>query len=106
MSKHPLLPVDEAIRRIGAAIKQLPVEFVPVAECGGHVLAAPLAAGLTQPPFDGSAMDGYAIRAEDAATLPATLTVIGESAAGSRFQGTVGLGDAVRIFTGALLHCH
>lgn len=103
MSKHPLLPVDEAIRRIGAAIKQLPVEFVPVAECGGHVLAAPLAAGLTQPPFDGSAMDGYAIRAEDAATLPATLTVIGESAAGSRFQGTVGLGDAVRIFTGAPL---
>lgn len=103
MSKTPLLPVDDAIARIGDAIKKLPIEFVPVAEAGGRVLAAPMTAALTQPPFDGSAMDGYAFRACDAATLPASLSVIGESAAGKGFEGIVGVGDAVRIFTGARL---
>ena len=67
----------------------------------GQVLAAPLAAGLTQPPFDASAMDGYAVRAADVAQLPATLRIIGEAAAGRGFAGRVALGEAVRIFTGA-----
>ena len=55
----------------------------------------------TQPPFPNSAMDGYALRAADTAPAPATLTVIGESAAGRAFEGAVGPGEAVRIFTGA-----
>jgi len=101
MTNTPLLPVEDAIARIGDAIKKLPIEFVPVADSGGRVLAAPMIAALTQPPFDCSAMDGYAFRANDATTLPASLTVIGESAAGKGFEGTVGVGDVVRIFTGA-----
>ena len=66
----------------------------------GRVLARDLAL-RTQPPFANSAMDGYALRAADAASGPATLTVIGESAAGRAFGGGVGPGEAVRIFTGA-----
>jgi molybdopterin molybdotransferase len=65
------------------------------------VLAEDVAAGLTQPPFDSSAMDGYAVRAADVATLPATLRLIGEALAGRGFDGEVGQGEAVRIFTGA-----
>jgi molybdopterin molybdotransferase len=65
------------------------------------VLAEDLTSGLTQPPFDASAMDGYAVRAEDVAVLPATLRLIGEALAGRGFVGEVGQGEAVRIFTGA-----
>jgi molybdopterin molybdotransferase len=53
-----------------------------------------------QPPFSASAMDGYAIRGDDA-VQGATLTVVGEAAAGHGWAGTVGAGQAVRIFTGA-----
>ena len=67
----------------------------------GRVLARDLKALRTQPPFPNSAMDGYALRAADTASPPATLTVIGESAAGRAFEGAVGPGEAVRIFTGA-----
>ena len=65
------------------------------------MLARNLSALRTQPPFANSAMDGYALRAADTAKTPATLTVIGESAAGRAFVGAVGSGQAVRIFTGA-----
>ena len=65
------------------------------------MLAEDLAARLTQPPFDASAMDGFAVRGEDVAALPATLRLIGESAAGTGFHGEVRRGEAVRIFTGA-----
>jgi molybdopterin molybdotransferase len=68
-----------------------------------RTLAEPLAALITQPPFDASAMDGYALRGADVARLPATLDVIGEAAAGHPFAGAVGAGQAVRIFTGAPL---
>ncbi len=60
-----------------------------------------LTARLTQPPFDASAMDGYALRAEDADEVGSILTVVGESAAGHGYSGTVASGEAVRIFTGA-----
>jgi molybdopterin molybdotransferase len=65
------------------------------------VLAEPLQALLTQPPFAASAMDGYALRATDIAGLPATLAVVGTAAAGHPFGGRIGAGEAVRIFTGA-----
>jgi molybdopterin molybdotransferase len=67
----------------------------------GRVLAEDLSARITQPPFDASAMDGYAVRAADVAVLPAKLRLIGTSAAGAGFKGQLGHGDAVRIFTGA-----
>ncbi|MCT8999489.1 molybdopterin molybdotransferase MoeA [Chelativorans intermedius] len=96
-----LIPVDEALERVLEGLAPLDHETVPLAEAAGRVLAAPLTARRTQPPFDASAMDGYAVRAADVAQAPAVLAVIGESAAGRRFAGKVGSGEAVRIFTGA-----
>ncbi|MFZ4806929.1 MAG: gephyrin-like molybdotransferase Glp [Hyphomicrobiaceae bacterium] len=95
------LTVAEALARVLDGATPLETETVDVAEAQGRTLAAPLAARLTQPPFDASAMDGYAVRAADVARLPARLAVIGEAAAGHPFAGSVGAGEAVRIFTGA-----
>ncbi len=67
------------------------------------MLAADIASKRTQPPWDTSAMDGYAVRAADVAALPAELQVVGASRAGERFEGAVGPGQAARIFTGAPL---
>jgi molybdopterin molybdotransferase len=103
MSAAPLLPVDDAIARIGAAITPLSTERVAVSHAGGRVLADALTARRTQPPFDGSAMDGYAVRIEDVFAAPSSLKVVGESAAGGSFNQLVGQGQAVRIFTGAPL---
>lgn len=98
----PLLPVDEATRRLlEAAVPVTASETLPLAECDGRVLSADLAARLTQPPFDASAMDGYALRSADAPEIGSVLTVIGQAAAGHAFTATVGQGEAVRIFTGA-----
>ena len=97
----PALSVDEALELLLAGAKPLGTERISITAAHGRVLAEPLAARLTQPPFDASAMDGYAIRAADVATLPARLQLIGESAAGHPFDGRVGAGEAVRIFTGA-----
>ncbi|XHE14571.1 molybdopterin molybdotransferase MoeA [Agrobacterium deltaense] len=98
----PLLPVDEATRRLlEAAVPVADSETLPLADCDGRILAADLAARLTQPPFDASAMDGYALRSADAPEIGSVLTVIGQAAAGHAFTGTVGQGEAVRIFTGA-----
>jgi molybdopterin molybdotransferase len=96
-----LLSVTEALARVTEGLAPLDAERVPLDACRGRVLAEDLAAGLTQPPFDASAMDGYAVRATDVATLPATLRLIGESLAGSGYDGEVGRGETVRIFTGA-----
>src|SRR6478736_4586422 len=68
-----------------------------------RVLARDVAARRTQPPQAMSAMDGYAVRAADAAAINSGLTVIGEVAAGRPFAGTVGAGEAVRIFTGGVV---
>ena len=95
-----LLPVAEARRRIVAAFRPLPAESVSLAEASGRVLAAPVLARVTQPPSDVSAMDGWAARAADVASLPAELTEIGEAPAGGAYDGAVGPGEAVRIFTG------
>ncbi len=96
-----LLSVAEALARVIEGLEPLETERVPLDQAGGRVLAKDLTARLTQPPFDASAMDGYAVRARDVAQLPATLKLVGESAAGAGFKGCVGTGEAVRIFTGA-----
>ncbi|WP_367714790.1 gephyrin-like molybdotransferase Glp [Nitratireductor sp. GISD-1A_MAKvit] len=97
-----LLPVDEALERLLEGVKALPGEVVAIEDAGDRVLAGPLVAKRTQPPFDASAMDGYAVRAADVEFPHKTvLRVIGESAAGKRFEGRVADGEAVRIFTGA-----
>ncbi|ARQ10243.1 molybdopterin molybdotransferase [Rhizobium etli] len=97
-----LLPVTEAQNRLLSRAKPVTAfESLPLAEAEGRVLAVDLTAGLTQPPFNASAMDGYALRRDDAPEPGAVLKVIGTSATGHGFAGNVGHGEAVRIFTGA-----
>ena len=98
-----LMPVEEALARVLDEAEPLPPEAVAVAEAHGRVLAADLAARRTQPTADVSAMDGYAVRAADVATVPARLKLIGEVAAGRAFDGRVGAGETVRIFTGGVV---
>src|SRR5438132_7734533 len=97
------MPVAEALSRVLAGAEPLPAEETPLAQAHGRVLAADLAALRTQPPADISAMDGYAVRAADVANVPARLALIGEVAAGHPFGGTVGAGQAARIFTGGVM---
>ncbi len=98
-----LLPVDEALRLLLVGKMPSNHENVALHQAGNRVLATSIFASFNQPPFDASAMDGYAIRFADAEQLPVTLKVIGESAAGKGFDGTLKSGEAVRIFTGAPL---
>ncbi len=93
-----LLPVEEARSRILSNVKPLPPENIQLAQALGRVLAKPLSAKRDQPPFDASAMDGYAVRSEDVAP---ERRIIGISAAGHAFKGKLKPGEAVRIFTGA-----
>ena len=95
-----LLAVDEARSRILDAVIAMPTETVALTEALGRVTSEPVVARRTQPPVAVSAMDGYAVRAADVAKVPATLTRIGSAPAGGVFPGTVGPGQAVRIFTG------
>jgi molybdopterin molybdotransferase len=100
--KEPLLPVEEALARVlASAGEPMEEESVRLSEAFGRTLARDIVARRTQPPFANSAMDGYGVRAADCARAPSTLRVIGESAAGRAFKGTLGAGGAVRIFTGA-----
>jgi molybdopterin molybdotransferase len=96
-----LLSVAEALKRVTEGLTPLGTERVALGGARGRVLAEDLAALLTQPPFDASAMDGYAVRAQDVTALPAKLRLVGQSAAGAGFKGRVERGEAVRIFTGA-----
>jgi molybdopterin molybdotransferase len=93
-----LLPVAEALARVLAGAAPLPEEWIPVGASDGRVLTRDLVSGRSQPPDDMSSMDGYAVRSAD---LPGVLSIIGESAAGRGFAGSVSAGTAVRIFTGA-----
>ncbi len=100
---RPLMPVAEARQRILADLPLMPSKQVSLPEAHGRVLAVDVAARVTQPPLAVSAMDGYAVRAADVAMVPANLAVIGAVPAGGLFEGEVGAGQAVRIFTGAPL---
>ncbi|MEI4469808.1 molybdopterin molybdotransferase MoeA [Frigidibacter sp. MR17.24] len=95
-----MISVDEALARVLALADPPQPETVALRRAAGRVLVQPVTARRDQPPFDASAMDGYAIRDEDHAP-GAVLTVIGEAGAGHGFAGTPGPGEAVRIFTGA-----
>nr|WP_210259292.1 gephyrin-like molybdotransferase Glp [Agrobacterium sp. a22-2] len=97
-----MLTVAEAQGRLLDGVTPIAAsETVGLHNADGRVLCGAIAARLTQPPFDASAMDGYALRGADAPQPGAILTVIGESAAGHGFSGSVGPGETVRIFTGA-----
>lgn len=97
-----MMPVDEAIERIFRKLPVLGSENVPLGRAHGRVLAQPLVAKHSQPPFDASAMDGYAVRAAEV-VLGRPLKLAGTSQAGARFVGMMEHGQCVRIFTGAPL---
>ena len=98
-----MISFDEAIAMIAANAAPLDSEMVALSAAQGRTLAAPIEAQVRSPPFDASAMDGYAVRDEDLARLPATLAIVGESFAGTPSAAPVGPGECVRIFTGAPL---
>ncbi|MBV9107772.1 MAG: molybdopterin molybdenumtransferase MoeA, partial [Gemmatimonadetes bacterium] len=96
-----LLTVEDARARMLAAAPAPRPERVALAEAVGRTLVEPVRAVRDQPPFDASAMDGWAIRAAAAEHERVALRIVGESAAGRPYAGAVGEGEAVRIFTGA-----
>ena len=97
-----LMPVADALAAVLSGAEPLPEEAVALDDAFHRTLARDVAALRTQPPAAMSAMDGYAVRAADA-TLDARLKVIGEVAAGRPFDGTLGAGQAARIFTGGVI---
>ena len=98
-----VISVDEALGRMLAAVEPVPAEQVAISQACGRALAEDVVARVTKPPADVSAMDGYALRAGDAAEAPARLAVVGEAPAGRAHDRPLGPGQAVRIFTGGPL---
>ncbi|WP_162653842.1 gephyrin-like molybdotransferase Glp [Lentilitoribacter sp. Alg239-R112] len=96
-----LLPVDEALSRLLKGAEPKGEEKVSISDAHGRILSQNISSNRAQPPFNASAMDGYAVRYDDACKAGMTLRVVGESAAGRSFTGVVNKGEAVRIFTGA-----
>jgi molybdopterin molybdotransferase len=94
-----LIPVAEARSRVLGAVGRLPAETVPVADALGRVLAEDVESPISVPPFDSSAMDGYALIAGAAAELE----LIGEARAGHPAEAAVRPGTAIAISTGAAL---
>lgn len=97
-----MISVDEAIATILDGAAPIGAENVSLTGCTDRIAASDIIARMTQPPFTASAMDGYAVRFEDAQT-DATLKLIGEAPAGAPFSGCVAVGEAVRIFTGGVV---
>jgi molybdopterin molybdotransferase len=100
-----MFSVEDALQKILDFFEPLQVVQVPIAEAGGMVLARDVTSNLDVPPLDNSAMDGYAVRANDVASAsgsrPSVLRVIGTVAAGQLPSAAVEPGTAVRIMTGA-----
>jgi molybdopterin molybdotransferase len=102
-----LITPDEAVRLILACVRPLELERVPLPDARGRVLGEDLAGRDDVPPFDNSAMDGFAVRAADtrgaAPASPVELTLVDESRAGAPASRGPGPGEAVRISTGAMM---
>jgi molybdopterin molybdotransferase len=96
-----LIPVEEALEIVLANASPLPAEVVSLTDVLGRVLAEDVRADTDFPPFDRSAMDGYAVRAEDVTVAPVTLPVIAQVRAGQVRDHVLGAGQAVQIMTGA-----
>jgi molybdopterin molybdotransferase len=99
------IPVTQALELLQEEARTLPTETVPLTQGLGRTLARALRSRVDHPSLDNSALDGYACRAADTAKAakenPVTLRLVGDIPAGSVFSGTVGVGEAVGIYTGA-----
>jgi molybdopterin molybdotransferase len=102
-----VIELDEALQQILAALPAPPTETVRLTEAAGRILAGTVHSGVELPPFDNSAMDGYALRAADVSSAaeakPVKLQLRGRVAAGEVFRGELGAGECVRLFTGSPL---
>ena len=96
-----MIGVSEAIEIVLKATRALPLEDVALQQALGRVLGEDVAADLDLPPFDRSAMDGYAVRAQDVSHAPTTLQVTGQVRAGQTPTGSIGAGQAMQVMTGA-----
>ncbi len=99
----PLVGVDEALEVVLGAVSPLPAEEISLEAALGRFLAEEVHASADMPPFDRTAMDGYAVRADDLEKVPAILSVVEEIAAGHDPVREVGPGEASRIMTGAAI---
>lgn len=96
-----VIPLSEAAERVLSAVPRLHPKALPLGEVLGCVTSVPLAAPEDVPPFANTAVDGFAVRAADTATVPARLRVVGTLPAGAAPTVPVGPGEAIRIMTGA-----
>ena len=96
-----MITVDQALSIVLDHVEPLGVETIPLEKAHRRILAEDVRADMDLPPFDRARMDGYALRAADVIALPARLRVIGEIAAGAKFDKDLKPGEAVKIFTGA-----
>src|SRR4051812_39250147 len=92
--------IDEALELVLGRVQQLEAEDAPIGSADGRVTRDAARAAVDLPPFDSSAMDGFAVRAAD---TPGDLRVAGESSAGSPSTAELGPGEAIRISTGAVV---
>lgn len=100
-----MIPVDVHLAQVLDLVVPLPPVLMPLQDARGLVLAEEVLASRDLPPFDNSAMDGYAVRSQDLAVqgIPATLRVSGEIFAGDALAAPLAAGCAMRIMTGAQL---
>lgn len=99
--KEPLMPLEQALSQMLESITPISnVDSVRLADSLGRILATDIASSIAIPPFDNSAMDGYALNAADLVNHD-TLTMVGKSFAGAPYQGSARAGDCIRIMTGA-----
>src|SRR5690349_16120517 len=102
-----MLEYEDALSRILAVVPSRTAEIIPIAEAHGRILAEEVRSPGEIPPFDNSAMDGYAVRAADVAgakpEAPVRLRLMGRVAAGERFSGELTAGACIRLFTGSPL---
>jgi len=103
--RYPMLNVEDVQERILAGILAKGPETTPILDAGGRVLAEDITADMNVPPWDNSAMDGFAVQAADiekaGLSSPVTLRVIADLPAGTAPDRAVGSGEAIRIMTGA-----
>ena len=103
MSPDSLIPESVAREILLNNVEPVTTEKITLEQAGGRVLSEDLKALRTQPPFNASAMDGYAVRQADIQKLPAKLKLVGVSRAGLPYSGKMKPGEAIRIFTGAVV---
>lgn len=101
-TRKELLDFNDALRIVLEHTQRLPVEWVTLADARGLALAEDLVAKFDTPPFDNSAMDGYAVRSADA-EVGRTFPVVDEAPAGRPARKSVGEGEAIKIFTGGVM---